>query len=396
MHADLDEVRARIHCRRDRIHGLHHRSAQRFRLDIDDVVAFAALAVPQSHSVDRHKAVHSILVRYIGNKTKLLRFIGSVLRRRGIRGGQAVDPFSGTASVGRELKRLGFRVIAADLMEYAHVLAKAYVEATHLPTDFARRIQSLNQLPGTPGFITENFSEPARMYFTPANAPRIDAIRTRIHEWRASGEIDEPTGFLLLAALIEASDRVANTTGVYAAYVKNWQPNAVRDLEMRVPRIIKGNSCHAYRADAIDLVSRLDEFDLLYLDPPYNSRQYAGYYHIPELLALGWFDETPELRGKTGLLPDREKRSDWSRRKKCEDALEKLVATARCKHIVMSYSAEGILSEAAIERIFKQYGRAETYQRYARNYRRYRSDSDGANRKYASDRVEEYLYCVSR
>ena len=335
-------------------------------------------------------------MRYIGNKTKLLRFIGSVLRRRGIRGGQAVDPFSGTASVGRELKRLGFRVIAADLMEYAHVLAKAYVEATHLPTDLARRIHSLNQLPGAPGFITENFSEPARMYFTPANAPRIDAIRTRIHEWRASNEIDEPTAFLLLAALIEASDRVANTTGVYAAYVKNWQPNAVRDLEMRVPRIIKGNSCHAYRADAIELVSRLDEFDLLYLDPPYNSRQYAGYYHIPELLALGWFDETPELRGKTGLLPDREKRSDWSRRKKCEDALEKLVATARCKHIVMSYNAEGILSEAAIERIFKQYGRAETYQRYARNYRRYRSDSDGANRKYASDRVEEYLYCVSR
>jgi adenine-specific DNA-methyltransferase len=134
----------------------------------------------------------------------------------------------------------------------------------------------------------------------------------------------------------------------------------------------------------------------LYLDPPYNSRQYAGYYHIPELLALGWFDETPELRGKTGLLPDREKRSDWSRRKKCEDALEKLVAGARCKHIVMSYNAEGILSETAIERIFKQYGRAETYQRYARNYRRYRSDSDGANRKYASDRVDEYLYCVSR
>src|SRR5829696_6048109 len=111
--------------------------------------------MPQSHSVDRHNVLHSILVRYIGNKTKLLRFIGSVLRRRGIRGGQAVDPFSGTASVGRELKRLGFRVIAADLMEYAHVLAKAYVETTHLPAGFARRIRSLNQLPGGSGFITE-------------------------------------------------------------------------------------------------------------------------------------------------------------------------------------------------------------------------------------------------
>jgi adenine-specific DNA-methyltransferase len=335
-------------------------------------------------------------VRYIGNKTKLLRFIASVLRRRGIRAGLAVDPFSGTASVGRELKRLGFRVIAADLMEYAHVLAKAYVEATQIPADFARRIQSLNLLPGNPGFITQQFSEPARMYFTPANAPRIDAIRTVIHEWLTNGEIDEQTTYLLLASLIEASDRVANTTGVYAAYVKNWQPNAVRDLELRIPRIVEGNGCYAYRADANQLVADLDEFDLLYLDPPYNSRQYAGYYHIPELLALGWFDEEPQLRGKTGLLPDRDKRSDWSRRKRCEDALERLVASARCKHIVMSYNAEGILTESAIERIFKQYGRAGTYQRYTRNYRRYRSDSDGENRKYAGDRVEEYLYCVSR
>jgi adenine-specific DNA-methyltransferase len=102
------------------------------------------------------------------------------------------------------------------------------------------------------------------------------------------------------------------------------------------------------------------------------------------------------LRGKTGLLPDRDKRSDWSRRARCENALEKLVASARCRHIVMSYSAEGILSESAIERILKQYGRRETYQKYVRPYRRYRSDADGENRRYAGDHVEEYLYCVSR
>ena len=335
-------------------------------------------------------------MRYIGNKTKLLRFIRSVLRRRGITSGQAVDPFSGTASVARELKRIGFRVIASDLMEYAHVLAKAYVETTAVTRELRTRIKYLNRLSGEAGFITENFSEPARMYFTGPNALRIDAMRRQIHSWQRSGEVSESDSYVLLAALIEASDRVANTTGVYAAYVKSWQPNAKRSLELRAPSIINGNGCYAFRSDAVKLVAELDEFDLLYLDPPYNSRQYAGYYHIPELLALGWFDHTPELRGKTGLLPDRDKRSDWSRRGKCEAALEELVANARCKHIVMSYNAEGILSEAAIERIFKAYGRAETYQKYARQYRRYRSDADGENRRYASDRVEEYLYCVSR
>ena len=335
-------------------------------------------------------------MRYIGNKTKLLRFIGGVLRRRGIRAGVAVDPFSGTASVARELKRLGFRVVAADLMEYAHVLAKAYVEATSVSAELHDRIRYLNALPPEPGFLTENFSAPARMYFTETNAARIDAMRSQIDAWCVNGDVAGIEQYQLLAALIEASDRVANTTGVYAAFVKSWQPNARRAIELRAPDVIPSNGCYAHRADAVQLVSDIGEFDLLYLDPPYNSRQYAGYYHVPELLALGWFHEPPVLRGKTGLLPDRDKRSDWSRRSKCEAALEQLVASAKCKHIVMSYNAEGILSEAAIERIFKQYGRRDTYRKYARPYRRYRSDADGENRRYAGDDVEEYLYCVAR
>jgi adenine-specific DNA-methyltransferase len=335
-------------------------------------------------------------VRYIGNKTKLLRFIGGVLRKRGIKPGLAVDPFSGTASVGRYLKSRQFRVVAGDLMEYAYVLAKAYVETTHLPADLPVRIKQLNRLEPRAGFFTTNFSAPARMYFTESNAARIDAIRSQIHTWEQDGEIDATVAHLLVAALIEAGDRVANTTGVYAAYVKSWQPNAVRPLELRTPRIIDGNGCYAYRSDALELVANLEAFDLLYLDPPYNSRQYAGYYHIPELIAMGWFQELPVLRGKTGLLPDRDKRSDWSRRAKCEAALEELVASARCKHIVMSYNAEGLISEDAIERIFKTYGIAGSYQKFTHEYRRYRSDADGENRRYSGDRVKEHLYCVSR
>lgn len=342
-------------------------------------------------------------MRYIGNKTKLLGFIRRVLRMRGIRGGVAVDPFSGTASVARELKRMRFSVIASDIMEYARVIAKAHVEAIAEPANLRALIRELNRLPANPGYITEEFSAPlvgergaARMYFTTENAARIDAIRTQLQVWRTTGVIDEAAYFVLLAALIEASDRVANTTGVYAAFVKSWQPNARRPLELRPMRIVHGNGCYAHRMDALALVSELEPFDLLYLDPPYNARQYAGYYHVPELIALGWFDGAPSLRGKTGLLPDRDKRTDWSRRNKCEAALESLLASARCKHIVMSYNAEGLIPESTIERLLKEYGLRDTYRRYRKRYRRYRSDADGENRNYSGDVVEEYLYCVDR
>lgn len=346
-------------------------------------------------------------MRYIGNKTRLLQFIRRVLKQRGITAGTAIDPFCGTAAVSRALKRWGFSVVASDLMEYAYVFARAYVQTATLPTreqlpgarDLRSIIQRLNALPSQSGFIHANFSPgdgSERMYFTSENAGRIDAIRSQLEQWRRSGELNEDAYYLLLAALIEAADRVANTTGVYAAFVKSWQPNAVRSLELRRERLVRGNSCHAHRIDAVQLVTEHDPFDLLYLDPPYNSRQYPGYYHVPELLALGWFDQPPDLRGKTGLLPDEEKRSDWCSRTRAERALETLLAGARCKHIVMSYNAEGIIPESSIERMFREYGLRDTFKRYRTGYRRYRSDADGDNRKYKADSVAEYLYCVNR
>jgi adenine-specific DNA-methyltransferase len=355
-------------------------------------------------------------VRYIGNKTKLLGFIGEVIEDRGIRPGTAVDPFCGTASVAAELKRRGFHVVASDIMEYAYIFARAYVEVPAVPAvpglrditgsgddSLSSVVTYLDRLDGEPGFVHEHYSPAGedgarhgRMYFTPENAARIDAVRTALHRWHSERLIDDDAFHVLLAALIEAADRVANTTGVYAAFVKTWQPNAARSLELRMPPIVQGNGCRAKRRDALRVVTDSGDFDLLYLDPPYNNRQYAGYYHVPELIAQGWFGENVRTRGKTGLIDDQDKRSDWSRRSRCEAAFEQLVTTARWKHLVLSYNAEGIIPETTIRRTLLACGRVSTYRRHELVYRRYRSDSDGNNRRYSADTVKEYLYCVDR
>lgn len=355
-------------------------------------------------------------MRYIGNKTRLLGFIGRVLDRRGITRGRAVDPFTGTASVARELKRRKFAVRASDIMEYGHVFGRAYVQVTESPAsprlvealgladgELGTVIAYLNAVPPEPGFVHEHYTPGGhhgqahgRMYFTPANGARIDAIRSRLEHWRTAGWIGDDAYSVLLATLLEAADRVANTTGVYAAFVKSWQSNARRPLALRMPLLVPGNGCHATRADALEAVREAGDFDLLYLDPPYNTRQYAGYYHIPELIARGWFNGHVETRGKTGLLADGKLRSDWSRAHRCEAAFEQLVATAQCKHIVMSYNAEGIIPEPTIKRVLQNYGRRDTYKRHTHGYKRYRSDADSARRRYRGDAVDEYLYCVDR
>jgi adenine-specific DNA-methyltransferase len=239
------------------------------------------------------------------------------------------------------------------------------------------------------------------MYFTLDAARRIDAIRTQLHDWHTSAAITDDEYYILLATLLEAADAVANTAGVSAAYIKSWQSNALRSLRLRMPvisasprlRRSRHAHCEAHLGDVSTLAPELGRFDLLYLDPPYNTRQYSAYYHIPELIANGWFGDPPVLRGKTGLLPDA-KKSEWSTRAGCVAALDRLLATADADYVVLSYNSEGIIPEDEIKRIFRAYGRPGTYRRLTRTYQRYRSDRPSASRKYTSDSVREHLYCV--
>jgi len=355
-------------------------------------------------------------VRYIGNKRKLIPFIREGLEKLGIAGKTACDPFAGTASVARFLKTQGYAVTTADIMSFSFALQWAYVVVDRTPS--FRRLHEgvapdqdlleatvglLNDVEPHHGFIFDHYcpegsagSEHDRRYFTPENAAKIDAVRRQIHDWREEERLGDDDYYALLAALLEAADRVANTTGVYAAYVKSWQSNATKPLKLRAPRMVTGTGlrCRAYQLDAIELMGRLEPFDLLYLDPPYNTRQYAGYYHIPEIIAEGWFEKPPKLRGKTGLPEDEDKRSDWSRRGRCEQAFTDLVSAAPCRHILMSYNSEGIISEECIERVLRERGASKTYRRLEHDYKRYRSDRDSDSRRYKGDRVTERLYYV--
>lgn len=371
-------------------------------------------------------------MRYIGNKTRLLPFILRSLGKLGIAPGTAHDAFAGTAAVGRALKGAGWRVASSDLMTYSYVLQRAYVVAAKAP-DFralvaaddglarvirapalrarvaarsngtasspgARRFRSIGEFLATclepeAGFITRSFSPVGgRMYFTEENAGRIDAVRRRLHEWRRDGLIEEDAYFLLLAALIEGADRVANTAGVYAAYIKSWQSNAVRPFTIVPEMPIRGRGSSAHLGDATAVARSLGRVDLLYIDPPYNSRQYAGYYHVPEILARGWFDETPSLKGKTGLLSDGTQRSSWCSPRRVASAFRDLLSATGARHVLVSYNSEGLLPDAELRAVLGDASIDGRVRRFTHHYRRYRSDSDRVGRQYKGDHVHELLY----
>jgi len=357
-------------------------------------------------------------MRFLGNKTRLLDFLLGHVDGLGIEPGVACDPFAGTASVASALKARGWRVHAGDLLASSYALQVVRVELDRVsrfdlpPEDggeglpYATVLERLAALPPRHGFITEHYTPAGeaggrhgRMYFTPENARRIDAARERIEAWSRAGHLESGGEQLLLATLIEAADRVANTTGVYCSFVKSWQSNALRALELRPLSPVTGPNgaagSTAYRGPAGRLLRDVGTVDLLYLDPPYNERQYPAYYHLPELLAEGWW-EPPELRGKTGLIPDGDRRSDWCRRARCEEALEAVLEAADARHLLMSYNDEGLIPNGRIEAALRAWGDPDSYRCFGRPYRRYRSDGDGPNRTYARDRVRERLHYVGR
>jgi len=359
-------------------------------------------------------------VRYIGNKTKLVPFLLQILEELGLQGGVACDPFAGTASVGRALKSAGWRVHCGDLMAASYAYQVARVELDRTPgysgtvlgsagsrrsISYSAVLRVLEGLPREPGFVAEHYTphgvdgrKHGRMYFTAENGAAIDTVRERISAWSLSGAINRREEQLLIATLIQAADRVANTTGVYASFVKSWQPNATRPLRLRpirptVPPTHSAVGSSAYRGGAEGLLRAIGTVDLLYLDPPYNERQYPGYYHLPELLAQGW-RPPPELRGKTGLIPDDDLRSDWCRRGRCEEALRSVLDVADAGHVLLSYNDEGLLPEEKIESALRASGDPDSYRVFTRGYRRYRSDSDGPNRRYSGNAVRERVYYV--
>ena len=363
-------------------------------------------------------------MRYIGNKTRLLSFILGAVRKLGIEPGTAHDAFAGTAAVGRALKGAGWRVASSDLMSYSHVFQQAYVVASDLPSfralarhdsNVARAIAAAEPDAARPpaasplfavaahlaagltperGFVTRHFSPVGeRMYFTEANASRIDAARRALHQWRADGWIDENAYFILLAALIEGADRVANTAGVYAAYIKSWQPNALRPLAITPEIPTPGPpGATAHLSDATTLARSLGPVDLLYIDPPYNARQYAGYYHVPEVLARGWFDGELVLRGKTGLLASDGQRSAWCSPRRVRHALPGLLAATGARDVLVSYNSEGLLPDAELRAVLAEASVDGKVRRFSKTYRRYRADSDSETRRYKTAEVRELLY----
>jgi adenine-specific DNA-methyltransferase len=293
------------------------------------------------------------MIKYLGSKRRLVPVLSALLERSGAK--RALDLFTGTTRVAQAFKKLGAEVTSLDITRCASTLARCYIETDAERVDYdelTEAVARLNALEGRSGYFTETFCVKSR-FFQPANGARIDAVREIIDgDYRDS--LLEP---LLLTSLLEAADRVDSTTGVQMAYVKQWADRSFRPLELRVPELIPGAG-HALKGDACDLAAVLGEFDLAYLDPPYNHHRYDSNYHIWETL-VAW--DSPEHYGTACKRVDLRDgpRSAFNSRLTMPDALAQVVRDVRADLVVLSYNDESFCDLPTLVELCRVRGHTE-------------------------------------
>ena len=268
--------------------------------------------------------------RYLGNKYKLLDFIMSTVQRECTGINTVADIFAGTGSVASAF--LDKKLITNDLLYFNYICHIAWFGSEQYERE---KIENLicyyNAVhPKQDNYMSLNFSN---TFFSREDCLKIGFIRDDIEQKYNECKINDRERAILITSLLYATDRIANTCGHYDAYIKG--ASFERHLELAVPLASNNNNenNHCYNEDANHLVERI-EADLVYIDPPYNSRQYCDAYHLLENVAR-W--EKPNVSGIALKMDRRKLKSDYCT-SHATKAFEELIAKIKAKYILLSYN----------------------------------------------------------
>lgn len=316
--------------------------------------------------------------RYLGNKHGITPFIREVVDRECEDVNVLVDIFSGTGAVANAF--LDKTVMTNDLL-YSNYLAHIawFSSENYRPGLIMEFIAFLNRIKTSESnYVRENFAD---TYFSADDCSKIGAAREMVAEAFSSGLLSERENAILVTSILYGMDRVANTVGHYDAFRQNTEFNKTLDFPILFPRWDLPRENKAYLGDANEVIRSL-KCDVLYMDPPYNSRQYSDAYHLLENIAR-W--AKPEVFGVARKMDRSALKSAYSTTK-AADALRDLVAKSDARYIVLSYNnmadkgngrSNAKISDEEIHTILKEKGEVKVFETAHKAFSTGRSDIQG-------------------
>lgn len=267
--------------------------------------------------------------RYIGSKSKLADWIMDIIDTETVGVKSFCDIFAGTGVVAKRAIERYDKVIVNDFLFANNVIYKAFFGSgdwnLSVINTYLNRYNSINPEELGDNYFSSNFGG---KYYEYNISKSIGYIREDIEKNKKSLTPKEYN--ILIATLIYNIDKLANTVGHFEAYIK--KPIKSQRLMLRPIDVRSLDKVEIFREDANSLAKKIS-CDLVYIDPPYNSRQYCRFYHLYETL-VKW--DKPQLFG-VALKPAPENMSVYCSNKALE-AFRSLVEDIDSKYIVVSYN----------------------------------------------------------
>lgn len=372
------------------------------------------------------------LITYIGNKRSLLPFIKQgveiVQKELNKEFLHCFDVFSGSGIVSRFLKSYASSITTNDLETYAKIISSCYLsnkssinfdelEKIHseLVKSTTNEISTCELNNTCPGFVSElyapkdedNVQFGERCFYTPYNAKYIDIMRQKITD-----EVPTELQKFFIAPLLSEVSVHANTAGIFKGFYKNSRTgkgqfggngkNALErikgKIELPLP-IFSNFECPSYifQEDANTLI--LDEmlynhlpekeFDLAYIDPPYNQHPYGSNYFMLNLIANYQRPDCEKISRVSGIPKDWN-RSSFNRKRDAAESFTNLVSSLRAKYFMVSFNSEGYISKNEMINILEKVGTVTVLDI---SYNAFKGSRNLKNRDIY---VSEYLFIVKK
>lgn len=268
--------------------------------------------------------------RYLGNKYRLLSFIQKVVEDECENVNTVVDIFAGTGVVASGFQEK--QLITNDILYSNYISNYAWFSAESYHKDLLENmIDAYNdRKEKEENYMTQNF---ANTYFSLEDCAKIGFIREDIEKKYGQGKINFRERAILITSLLYAMDKIAKTCGHYDAFRQGVEFDV--HLELHLPDVSEVNhpNNQCFNVDSNDLARDIAA-DLVYIDPPYNSRQYCDAYHLLENVAR-W--EKPEVFGVARKM-DRSRLKSRYCTKSAAEAFEDLIQNLDCRYILLSYN----------------------------------------------------------
>jgi len=363
---------------------------------------------PKTVIIKRKRSVNGKIktMRYLGNKTDMLPWIYDVISAIVVKNNlksTLFDGFGGTGCVSQYFNQKGYSLVSNDITKYAYMICYSRtkihlndLQFNGLNCSNIRDVFSILNNCKHKGFVYYNYSpntelEHNRKYFTNENAEIIDGIRVKIEEWKQSESITENEYIHLIAVLIETVSLYSNIPGTYGAFLNTWDTRALKRLSLSdtihtnlLCKSTKSVGNQVFQGDLRTVICDINT-DVLYIDPPYNERDYSAYYHVLETISAY---DNPELKNnKTGTKVVSNK-SAWCSKKTAVTELAYIIHHSKSRLIVLSYNNEGIIKIDQIRELFEKYGSYSCQRKQVRRFKCNSSEQDVI--------VYEYLHILER